>query len=387
MWTDQPTQIDVTSSSTGSTSGGTVTRLTLNDWYIAGVGTSNGTSDTTVGSYNNPANWYMRGDGSHGVPAPRYYRKLSWTKPSTGTPLYYVINMWKGYATNDDRAAALAEVIIASGTATSILNTSNYWNDGWGKYIKYTVHAVYSDGVNPTFTTAQAQARNGVTYGMGNSSIETWGIWWRLYTPPTSYELKFYQQNKSTLLTDSAGAEYDYYVPQNAKIVAPSDIRSGSTDLSESYNITGWYKKEGTGSWGTSALTNLGSMGTTTLSFAQVIAKKTYTITYKNINLSTATVSIEHGDSIIIDNANGTSNTTRVIKADYTVSDPTKTGYKFMGYLYDSSSHTFSATWISDKYVYIYDSSTSSWKKYKTYIYSSGWKTATYYIYDNDAWI
>lgn len=396
VWSDQPTQIDVVASSTGSTSGATVTKATLNDYYISGVGTSNGTSSTSMGSYNNPAIWYSRYENatsasdSTQVGTPKYYRKLSWTKPSSGTPLYYVIVYWKGYSTSDVRNGELSEVVIANGNATSVLLTSNYWQAGFGKYLKLTVHAVYSDGINPQFSTAKAGAGNGVTYGMGQSTVETWALWWRMYYPPASYNIKFYEKDKSTLLVDSNGSAYDYYIPNGAAISAPADIRISGDDNSDSYNITGWYKKTGTGAWGTSAITSLGSMGTQALSFAQVISKKTYTITYTNTSGSTATATINHGDAIIIDNANGSAATTRRITANYTIQAPTKSGYKFKGYLYDSSSHTFEATWISDKNVYIYDSSTGTWKKYKPYIYTgSAWKSATYFIYtnDNEGWV
>ena len=394
VWTDQPTQIDVKASASGSTSYGTVSRLTLNDYYIAGVGTSNGTSNTATGSYNTPAKWYSRysnpvsSSDSTQIGTLKQYRKLSWTKPSSGTPLYYVIALWKGYSTNY-AIGSLAGTIVANGGATSCLDTNPFWQGGFDShyFIKYTIHAIYSNGVNPTFKNGHDQAQNGATYGMGKSAIETHSIWWQLNFPPaTPYRIRFYAQDKTTLLKDSNGNDYDYYAPTGAAVSAPSDVQISGVDNTNAYTITGWYVKSGSGSWGTSAVTNLGTVGSSDLSFAQVVSKKTYTITYLNTNLQTVTATIEYGDGIIIDNADGVNPTVRQITANYTIPNPTKPGYKFMGYMYDITDHTFEATWISDKYVYVYDG--TSWQKYKAYVYNGGtWKPATYFVYMGDAWV
>lgn len=392
-WDHTPAQIDVTASSSGTTSNGTITELTLNDYYIANKGLTTGTSDTTVGSYNNPAKWYNRYSNatsssiSTEIGTPKAYKKLSWKKPSTGTPLYYIILLWKGYSTSYV-FGTLGGSLTVNGAATSCIMTYPFWQNGFnsGYQIKFTVHAVYSDGINPTFKTGHDQAQNNATYGMGKSAVETHSIWWEMTYPPTSttYRIRFYEQDKTTLLKDSSGNDYDYYVPSGAAIQAPTDVKVSGVENTEAYNITGWYKKSGSGSWGSSAVTSLGTANAD-LSFAQVVTKKTYTVTYPNTSGTTSTVVIDHGDAITVDNADGTNPAAKAITSNYTIPTPTKSGFIFKGYEYDETNRTFFANWLSDKYVYIYDTNSSSWKRYKTYIYNgSAWKRSTYFVYNSE---
>ena len=295
-----PSSITVSRYNSSGSKGGTVTRTTLNNYWIANFGLSPAIADDsqinrTVGSYNNPGIWYWNTSNVGGIGADsaayraKIARSVSWTKPSSGTPLYYVAMLWKGYRVDSDYNGALGSVKVISGRATSFIDQSNWWDTstnamaGQGNYMKITVHAIYTGGPNPSFATAQNSAKNGATTGMGKDEIEDWAIWWKWDVPSINiHNIKFYEQNKSTLLTDSTTTDYDYYAPEGSKIAYPEDIKINKVDKSLDYNLDGYYKRTGSGSWGTTVLTNLGTVGTSDLSFAQKLSLKESTITFKS---------------------------------------------------------------------------------------------------------
>lgn len=390
-----PSSITVSRYNIEGGKGSTVTGVTLNDYWIANQGYTSGVSDTSVGSWNTPAVWYWHlknlGDDTPDTAENRakIARKISWTPPENGTPLYYVIMYWKGYYTWDEREDdKLGYVAVVNGSATSMTDSSGWFSGNYsGAEMKIVVHAVYAGGPNPTFFEGETNSYSDAATGMGKSAIEDYAIWWQWGTPPSLYNIKFYEQDKSTILIDSSGNEYNYYAPTNANIVAPTEIKINGVDQTEAYILNGWYKKVGTGSWGTTILTNLGAVGTSSLSFAQAITKRTYRVVYNTTATATSSQTFEHGTTIYINNDNGTSTVTYVVKQNYTIPIPSKTDYVFNGFTYNSSTKTFTAQWIAaTRKIWIYTGSQwqqgipwiyngSQWKQGKSaFIYSSGWK-------------
>lgn len=346
-----PASITVSRYNTTGTRGNTVTKVTLNDYWIANTGYSNGTVDRTVGSSNNPGIWYWHSTNYGGITTAQLTRKISWTKPVNGDPLYYVIMYWKGYSAGDERSSdKLGQVLVASGSATSITDPGG-WFQGLheGYQIKIVVHAVYAGGPNPTFSSGEENAYSTANTGLGKSAIEDYALWWKWGAPPTLRNIKFYEQNKTTILKDNNNADYDYYAPVGSVIEAPTEIKINGVDQSEAYNLNGWYKKEGSGSWGTSVLTNLGTVGSSDLSFAQKITKRTYKVNYNSTATALSYKTFEHGDVIKINNANGSSVISRTIKAPYDIPVPVRTDYTFTGFSYDSSTKTFTAQWVQNQ--------------------------------------
>lgn len=290
-YVNSPASVTVSRYNTSGSKGGTVTRTTLNNYWIANFGLSPAIADDsqidrTVGSYNNPATWYWNtgslSGGDTSANRAKIARHVSWTKPSTGTPLYYVAMLWKGYSLDLDYNADLGSVKVISGKATSFIDQSNWWDENHGGYfMKITVHAIYTGGPNPTFAAAQNSAKSSASTGMGKSAVEDWGIWWKWQVPSINIRnIRFYEQNKSTLLTDSTDTEYDYYAPVGSRVAYPEDIKINRVDQSKDYRLDGYYKKEGSGSWGTTVLTNLGTVGSSDLSFAQKLSLKEVVITF-----------------------------------------------------------------------------------------------------------
>ena len=399
-----PARITVSRYNTSGTKGTTVTKVTLNDYWVANYGLSPALADeslknTTVGSYTNPATWYWHYNMVPQGTDPETYEKtvnkaqlsrtISWTKPSSGTVLYYVIMLWKGYSTSDERGD-LGSMLIADGGATSIVDDTSWWGGTHkGYFIKYTVHAVYAGGPNPSFKTGTDSASSSSSTGLGKSQVEDWAIWWQWATNvPTIRNIKFYENDKTTLLKDSNGIEYDYYAPEGSLIKAPADIRINGVDYTESYKINGWYKKVGSGSWGTTLLTNLGTVGTSDLSFYQSVEPKTCIVTYYNTESTTTTRTFGYGTVITINNDNGSAIITVQLKDDsYTIPKPSKDGYSFKGFSYNSTNKSFTAMWeINNKKIWVYTGSQwqqgipwiydgSQWKQGKSaFIYNSGWK-------------
>lgn len=292
--TNTPTTITVSRVNTEGTKGSIVTRATINDYWVANYGLAPALldpsqMDTTVGSYVNPAVWYWNRGNDGGKSIEEISRNLSWTKPSTGVPIYYIIVLWKGYALDDVRQNNnIGTIMAASGRSISLVDQSTWWSADTavsGKKMKYTIHAIYNGGPNPSFSTAYNSVLTSSSTGLGGSAIEDWAMWWEWNTPPTRYNIKFYEQNKSTPLTDGYGTAYDYYAPRGANIAGPTDIKINGIDVSDNYILLGYYKKVGSGSWSSDAITtinNLGAVQDEDLSFAQKLGPNQFTIYWKN---------------------------------------------------------------------------------------------------------
>lgn len=387
-----PSSITVSRYNITGTKGSTVTGVTLNDYWVANQGYTSGASDTTVGSWNKPAIWYWHYRNLYNKSMddsdfdwtyyrneiiPKITRKISWTRPANGVPLYYVVMYWKGYYTTDERTAnKLGFVTVVDGSSTSMTDSSGWFSGNYaGAEMKIVVHAVYAGGPNPTFYDGEANSYSSAATGMGKSAVEDYAIWWQWGTPPSLHKITFYEQDKSTILVDSGGNAYNYYAPEGANIIAPEEIMINGVDQTEAYYINGWYQKVGSGNWGTSVLdsNSLGTVGTSDLAFAQKITKRSYRVTYNDTSATTSSQVFDHGTTIYINNDNGTSTISYVVKNIYTIPVPTKTDYVFNGFTYNSSTKTFTAQWVAAaRYIWIYTG--TEWKKGIPWVYDGGWK-------------
>lgn len=136
-------------------------------------------------------------------------------------------------------------------------------------------------------------------------------------------------------------------------------------DAQYTYSFKGWYTESSGG-------TKINSSTTVTRTTNQILyaqynsTLRSYDITYTGTSGS-ASVNLPYGTAVTIDNAGGSGESSFTVTGAKTVSNPTRTGYTFAGYTYNSSTYTLTATWTAITYTITYDSSSGSAVDSQTY--------------------
>lgn len=119
-------------------------------------------------------------------------------------------------------------------------------------------------------------------------------------------------------------------------------------DAQYTYSFKGWYTESSGG-------TKINSSTTVTRTTNQTLyaqynsTLRSYDITYTGASGS-ASVNLPYGTTVTIDNAGGYGESSFTVTGNKTVSSPTRTGYTFAGYTYNSSTNTLTATWTVKSY-------------------------------------
>lgn len=128
------------------------------------------------------------------------------------------------------------------------------------------------------------------------------------------------------------------------------------------YTFTKWKVTTAAGNWTngseySASAPIFNKYGTITLTAQFEINK--YPITYNAPGTSGGTVSttilINWNTLVTINNAGGSGESNFTVTEAKTITDPTRTGYVFGGYIYDSITNTFTATWIANEYTIAYN--------------------------------
>ena len=307
-WTSIPSGGTITvnvdyGTSTSSHSG--ISNLALYQYYVSKKGTvwnGNGTvatSNNSVGSWSNPGKARHAATSTHFTGTQYYYKDFTFTPPSIA-PNYYIIIAYKGWKDG------VGHIRILEGDANSFQDQTVYWDDGWGKYIRYSFYAIYSDGTAPGISTDATIAANN-RKGTGRGTATATAMWIQFAAPPTLYEIHWYRQNKSTHLIDGNRINLSTRAVNGTKIIIPAWEGYDDNYLpnnKEGYSFDGWYTKEGTGSWSTSTYTNNEVSATgvegKSLYFALKLKINTYTITYNDTATTTSNITKDYNTTLTI---------------------------------------------------------------------------------------
>lgn len=355
-----------------------ISNLSLYQYYVSKKGLGykgNGQvveSDTTVGSIKNPGKALHHGGTSNhwsgNKGSTSFYKSFVFTPPSS-KPNYYLMIAYKGWYANQ-----IGHIQILDKKANSLIDKSAYWDDGWGKYIRYSFYAVYSDGVVPGFEDDYDDAQYDRTHTNNNKAVE-YAMWVQFADPGNLVDVSWHKWKSSSsqpILKDGNGQDLIYkiksgnYVSTIPNFDFPSNYNNNDT---ASENFTGnWYKKT-TGGWSSSTITSATVEATkataTTTSFAAVFETAKYKITYKGSNGSSANFTVDYNTTLTINPfgnlPNGKSAThtkptggsftatysdqsyTVAVKSDLTVADPVCSSYVFEGWT--KSGNTLTAKW------------------------------------------
>ena len=216
------------------------------------------------------------------------------------------------------------------------------WQDASGK--QYTVGTEYTFTANTTLYPVYENDTNATIYKVRYDDFELW----------RPVEKKF---NVNTdIMIDPNGGKVSYKLATNAAatqitkeetIFVTADITLAGVSRT-GYNFEGWNYNE------------------TTRTFTAVWAKPKYNVTFYCYNHGkTETKEFTYNWVIKIDPNGGTYDGAKwfLLRDDCTIADPTRTGYKFYGWVIDDSvpgTYTFTAVWNNNYYynsysIYYYD--------------------------------
>ncbi len=142
-----------------------------------------------------------------------------------------------------------------------------------------------------------------------------------------------------------AGDNPSYYTLSGSTYTPKAALET----VAKSANTTGTSANVRATAWsGTKAVVTLGNNGKLTL------AAKIYAVSYTGSAGSTS-VSLPYGETYTLDYNDGiTGSQTATVDGDKTIPDPTRDGYTFGGWVYDSTAKTFTAQWTAIHYAITY---------------------------------
>lgn len=271
----------------------------------------------TGGRYNPGDVYYLRKD----LPL-----KAVWGAPST-------VTIYDGYSTGSQSATKLYGQDYTVPSLPSSWARTGYNFTGWN---------TKQNGTGTSYAP-------GATYST-NSNLSLYAQW-----SVIPYTITYDANGGSDVLSQS------YTIETNLT------LRGASSKTG--YTFAGWKLSTATGNWAAitySASENIGTGKHGNLIDAnKLVAQWTvnsYPITYSSDgNTPSQVVQIPWNTSVTINNNGGSGESSFTVGGPKTISNPTKTGYTFNGYTYDSSSNTFTAQWTVNSYTLTVVSSNTSY--------------------------
>ena len=395
-----------------------VSDLTLFGYYVSAKGykTSAGIEENTkLGSFNLPskalhrqssAYWTTSGDadldevtenwsqGGLGIQVPEsvWPRAFTFIPPlkTNGTidkPNYYIIVAYKSYKPE------IGHIQILQGGANNFIDKNEYWDAGWRfGGLRYTVYAVYGDGISPALG-----GRNG-DYKKGNqgtnASYRNTAYSYAQYVsfdyPEPLISISWYNWNNGNpvLLKDGTGVQDLKYSIVKSNTAVSIDIPNVDSQIPAGQSTSGWYvgtQSNSSINWNSSSKKNENYFNSVipnkNLFFAFVFSDNDYLIKYKSQTDPEATFTLTYNKKLKINpvgnattlisgatvshknpktnNIESAAYTITPIEANYTIANPTTTANLiFLGWTKsnpDSTTTTLTAVWQINKITITYN--------------------------------
>lgn len=312
-----------------------ITKLTLFQYYISK------TSPTSrTGSYNSPGKAYHAATSSHWTGTKRHARSLTFIPPSGSVkPNYYVVIAYKSWQALAD--GGIGQMFILDGTATSLLDKSEYWDGAWGKLLRYTVYAVYSNGIKPSFKD-DAQLSQNESFNSGSrNNVYPYMLWVKFMEPDGSLvQERWYNRDTGRLLLDNTKqTDLEYSVISGTKVIVPDYSANYDAAAQE---VKDWrIKKRTATSWGSTSYTDASLANYTINSdtdFGVSFKNRKFLVHYDDSSSGgEKTFEREYGQKVKIDPNGGiwrdsSSTSTIEIKKETYIEPATRTDYVFLGW-------------------------------------------------------
>lgn len=274
---------------------GSVPTQTATKVRIRGYWQTNTSPESNTGCYNKPSIIQIGTEYLIDWHAPDLSSYSASQKPKI---LGYMIIYWKGDWGASDGVTGIGSIRMVDGDTTSYVSNADWWSGCEGHHLKHTVFTIYDKGISPKISqviTECTSERPTNHAGTGNgNSVKNYSNYSKIDSNDTTQLCKtsFYLEDGTTYV--KIGDEnYSSYQVSGSKVVPPS----GSSWIPTGYKLDGWYQKTGSGSWGSTLLTNAQvsniTIGTQDLSFKAKLSLIEYTVTWKNYDgsvLKTETV-------------------------------------------------------------------------------------------------
>ena len=251
------------------------TEVAISNYWISGVSPDG----TKSGSWNYPAT-IKRGDSS--IPTDYPYL-ISWKKPASSNRIMgYLVIEWKGWSSATPIYLSAGAMQFVAPETTAFTLDSQWWSGAEGTWLKHTVFTVYDKGIYPAISTVNDATNGDNVTERNKDTIKPYSIYAKFGTPPTLYTVSFYDDSGNYIKVENK--DYTYTTVSGAKVVAPT----GSSWIPTGYKLDGWYRKDGSGSWGTTLLStaevNNISVNSSDISFKAKFSLNVFTVTWKNWN-------------------------------------------------------------------------------------------------------
>lgn len=408
-WVSVPTNATVSikiNGNSNSNSHATISNLSLYGYYVSTLGKGylgyNQVIEslTTMGSWKDPGKARHRYTSANGGWTAQYYFKdFAFTPAANDAPNYYIMIAYKGWK------QGIGHIAILEGGDTLLQDKNGYWDDGYGKYIRYSFYGIYDDGTSPGIKEDYAeserarknQTTNGITW---RNQAKKYAMWVQFAEPIALYDLTWYRWRspspaENDILVDSNKQQLKLKVAKGTAMRVPNVEGINYKLVYENHEIydpakehfTGnWYQKTGTGSWGTTEKTKAQvsaiTMGTLPLAFAGIVVANTYRINYNKHRENSTPISdnytLTYGDKLTINPYGNLPNGSALHKnpvtgssESYTASNPSyqvtitsdlnitdpeaSNGYVFKGWTKSSDGKTLTANWEPNTVTITYD--------------------------------
>lgn len=233
---------------------GAVPTQTATKVRIRGYWQTNTYPESTTGCYNKPSIIQV------GV---KY--TVDWAEPdlssysASNKPviLGYMVVYWKGNWGASDGVTGIGDSVMVAPDVTSLTSNANWWSGVNGHHLKHTVFTIYNKGISPAISTAKAEClteRPTSSAGSGTgASVKNYSHYSKFDNSDTTqlYQVGFYLENGTSPVVVN-NSDFISYQVAGSKVVTPT----GSSWIPTNYHLSGWYRKDGTGSWQTTLLTN-----------------------------------------------------------------------------------------------------------------------------------
>lgn len=233
---------------------GAVPTQTATKVRIRGYWQTNTYPESTTGCYNKPSIIQVGVRYTVDWAAPDLSSYSASNKPVI---LGYMVIYWKGNWGATDGVTGVGDSVMVAPDVTSLTSNANWWDGVNGHHLKHTVFTIYNKGISPAISTAKAEClseRPTAHAGTGTgNSVKNYSHYSKFDNSDTTqlYQVGFYLENGTSPVVVN-NSDFISYQVAGSKVVTPT----GSSWIPTNYHLSGWYRKDGTGAWQTTLLTN-----------------------------------------------------------------------------------------------------------------------------------
>lgn len=233
---------------------GAVPTQTATKVRIRGYWQTNTYPESTTGCYNKPSIIQVGVKYTVDWSAPDLSSYSASNKPVI---LGYMVIYWKGNWGGAGGVQGVGDSVMVAPDVTSLTSNANWWDGVNGHHLKHTVFTIYNKGISPAISTAKAEClteRPTSSAGSGTgASVKNYSHYSKFDNSDTTqlYQVGFYLENGTSPVVVN-NSDFISYQVAGSKVVTPT----GSSWIPANYHLSGWYRKDGTGSWQTTLLTN-----------------------------------------------------------------------------------------------------------------------------------